>query len=135
VTSFLENTTVAIALKAQELADKAYEAGIRAEQKDWFRRAVAPPGQRVDPAQCQMSVKRAKEIGGKYALCVRLGEKQIPSRDLFETIEGANTAWRERADRSLTVGCACRYSRRWEMPRFNPLYAETAPEGEIAPPA
>ena len=124
LTSHLENTPVGIALKAQELAEMVYEAAIQTEQKDRFRRALPPSGHTIDPTACQISAKRAKEIGGKYALCVQLGENLIPSSDLFATLNEANAAWKERGNRSLRVACACRWSRRWELPRFNALYAE-----------
>ena len=122
-TSRMENTVEAIAAKAQELAEEVYRSAIHAEWKDYFRRALPPNHRSVDSVACQMTTKRAKEISGKYALCLRLGAKLVPSSEPFETIEEANAAWKVRSDPRFLVACACRWSRRWELPRFNPLYS------------
>lgn len=123
-TSRMENTVDAIAAKAKELAEEVYRSAIRAEWKDYFRRSLPPNHRTVDSAACHMTAKRAKEIGGKYALCLRLGEKLVPSSEPFETIEEANAQWKERRDPRFFVACACRWARRWEVPKYNPLYAD-----------
>jgi hypothetical protein len=123
VTETLGNTPAAIEEKAKALAETAFAAAIRWEWDHHFRRATPPGGSVVAPAAFQMSAKRAKEIAGQYALCTRLGKRLLCVKGLFPTLETANTAWRTGQDYSLVVACACRWSRRWEMPRFNPLNA------------
>ena len=118
------NTPEAIAERAQALAASAFSAAIHHEQQDRFRRATPPYGQKPDAKDYQFSAKRAKEIGGRYALCHRLGEKLLPDGPLFDTLEEANAAWEARGDHDLGIACACRWKRRWEIPRFNPLYRE-----------
>ena len=130
----MANTPTAIVLKAQELADTAYDAAIRREAREYFRRVTQPAGY-DDREWCAPSIitcKRAKEIAGKFAVCLRLGDKLIPAGDaLFDTIEEANAAWKESADKQERfVACACRWSRRWEMPRFNALYRELDHRGK-----
>lgn len=125
ITDRMENTPTTIALKAQELADAAYTAAIRAELRDHFRRVMPPQGHKPNPDAAQFSTKRAKEIAGRYALCARLGTNLLPlTGDLFDDIEKANGAWTERGDPKLLVACACRWSRRWELPGFNTIYAD-----------
>ena len=77
-----------------------------------------------------MSVKRAEELAGKYALCLRLGtgdnQRFLPSINfVYDTIEEANEAWQQHEHRARRfVACLCRYSRQWELPVYNPLHAE-----------
>ena len=130
----LENTPTTIALKAQELAGVAYDAAIRQEAREYFRRVTKPAGYE-DYDWCAPSIiscKRAKEIGGKFAVCIRIGNKLIPAGDtFFNTIEEANAAWRKsEARQERFVACACRWGRRWELPRFNPLYGELDSHGK-----
>lgn len=125
VTERMENTPTAIALKAQELADTAYNAAILTEQQNHFRRVMPPYGQKPASALPQFSVKRAKEIAGRYALCIRLGSNFLPvTGEMFDSMEKANVAWQEHSYHDLIVACACRWSRRWELPMFNPCYKE-----------
>ncbi len=124
----LDNTPTAISLKALELAGVAYNAAIRQEAREYFRRVTMPTGydDHEERAPSIVSCKRAKQIAGKFALCIRVGDKLIPAGDaLFNTVEEANTAWRDSGDRQeRSVACACRWSRCWELPRFNLLYGE-----------
>ena len=129
-TSRMENTPTAIALKAQEMASTVYEAAIKRERQDHFCRVMPPGGCKPDPARAQFSVKRAKEIAGRYTICVKLGENLMPIVGfLLDTLEEANAIWHENGGgEDVFVACACRWSRRWEMPRFNPLYGNVEKE-------
>lgn len=120
----LGNGLVDIEEKARELATSAFGAAIRQEWLDRFRRATPPFGQKPDSASFQLSVKRAREIGGKYALCHRLGSKLLPASPLFDCLDEVNAAYEAANNPQLAVACACRWTRRWEIPRFNPLYGE-----------
>lgn len=109
---------------AQEKAISAFASAILEERK-LYRRIQPPYGRRkADPASFQLTAKRAKELAGRYSVCVRLSGKLVPVVGTFETLEEANIVWREKGDPSLVVTLACRWTRRWERPRFNPLYEE-----------
>ena len=123
----MSNTPEAIETKAREIAPSAFADAIRHEQQDRFRRATPPHGKKPDAAAFQFSAKRAKEIGGKYTLCYRLGATLLPNGPLFDSLAEANAAWEAQGDQQLRVACACRWTRRWELPRFNPLYGEFPP--------
>ena len=118
------NTPDAITEKARELAASAFAEAIRQEQQNRFRRATPPGETKPDAALFQFSAKRAKQIGGKYSLCRRLGKRLLPDGSLLDTLDEANAAWKERGDLALLVACACRWSRRWETPRFNSLHVD-----------
>lgn len=122
----LGNTPADIEAKGNELAVAAFAAAVKREQDERFRRAASPYGKAFDPTLCQFSVKRAKQIGGKYALCVRVCNRLVPSGScLLDTLEEANDAWLRQPQPETTplvIPCACRFSRRWEVPRFNRLY-------------
>lgn len=118
----MANTPEAIETKSRELAGAAFADAVTHEQKDRFRRATPPGGNKPDSALFQFSAKRAKEIGGRYALCQRVGKRLLPYSALFATLAEANAAWEARGNSCLTVACACRWTRQWETPRFNPLY-------------
>ena len=116
----------------QEKADVAFGYAIQQEQKDAKR--VQPPwngyGKRkADPKGFQFSPERAVALAGKYALCIPLqpSGKLIATSSTFETLDEANTAWRQAGNPKLVVGLAVRWSRRWTIPRFNPLYCEHRP--------
>lgn len=143
-TERMDNTIAAIEAKAVELANVAFAEAVARESRDRFKRAVSPthynrygvdnPATRTPSAQ--MSVKRAKEMAGKYALCLRIGSgdsfRFIPctgvnNSDVFESLDEANAAWKDSIHRSRRfVACLCRYSRQWELPVYNPLYGDTA---------
>lgn len=144
VTERMANTIAAIEAKAAEIAQAAYAKAIARERDERFKRATLPAGfNRYAPQSKnrnsgetapvplpQMSVKRAKELAGKYALCLKIGaddsQRFLPSLNLmFDTIEQANDAWRQHEHRARRfVACACRFSRQWELPLYNPLHAE-----------
>lgn len=123
------NDRAAIEAKARELADEAYRRAADRERRDYFARASENSGRRKRPDRYRMTAKRAKEIGGKYALCFRTGtgDGLIPIAPSRETLEEANAAWREKRDPRTVVGCCNRLDRCWGLPRFNPLYAEFDP--------
>lgn len=132
-TSRMENSPTAIALKAQEMASGAYDTAIRRERQEHFCRVMPPVGSKPDPFKAQFSVKRAKEIAGRYTICVKLGENLLPTVGfLLDTLDEANAIWRENGGgEDVVLACACRWSRRWEMPRFNPLYGNKQSHGEL----
>ncbi len=142
-TERMANTTVSIEAKAAELAQVAFAEAIALEYKDRFKRAIAPHGYNryrlngaaQQAASPQMSVKRAKEVAGKYALCLRIGSQTdnyrlipctgVNNRDVFDTIEEANEAWKNHEHRARRfVACLCRFSRQWELPVYNSLHAD-----------
>jgi hypothetical protein len=131
----------AIETKGQELAERSFKEAIERERQNYFARASEPTdgSRKKDPAKYRMSAKRAKELGGKYALCYRSPQTGhlIPlAGPAYEKIEEANEAWCEmRAHRRVrdpeitptVVGCCNRLDRCWELPRYNPLYKEHDP--------
>lgn len=141
-TERMANTVTAIEAKAAELAQAAFAEAIAQEHKDRFKRAIAPNGYNryrlngaaQQAANPQMSVKRAKEMAGKYALCLRLGSGDnlrfipctgIDNRDVFDTLDEVNEAWQKHEHRARRyVACLCRYARQWELPVYNSLHAE-----------
>ena len=72
-----------------------------------------------------MTAGKAKLLGGKYALCVPIGRHLVQHSHTFDTLEEANAAWRECSSKGgLYVACCNRLDRRWELPRYNPLYKD-----------
>lgn len=125
----LGRDAASIEAMCQEKAAVAFGYGVVQEQKDAKR--VQPPwtgyGKRkADPKTFQLSHERAVALAGKYALCLKLcpSGKLLAVSGTFETLEEANTTWRERGDTDLIVALAVRWARCWAIPRFNPLYAE-----------
>jgi len=128
-----------VEIRGQELAARSYEAAIEQERRDRFARASAPfwawsPSpkggvQLRNNAPPQLSVRRAKTLGGRYALCLTLsGGALLPAQNVtYATLAEANAAWRDKKDHHQVVACCCRWNRRWELPRFNPLYKEHDP--------
>jgi hypothetical protein len=121
----LTNDPRSIERKAQELAEKGYRAAIEQERRDYFCRASESPGRKRKRVGFQFRADRAKEIAGKYALCVKVGERLIPVSDLFGDIDSAHEAWKEQ--RHLVIGCANRLDRVWEEPKYNPAHADGHP--------
>ena len=112
---------------AKRLASLAYTAAIRRERTDYFQRASEGGGRKRRPERCQMKMERAKQLAGRYAVCQRVGNRLLPASGTHEHLDDANAEWRTRRDRSLVVACCNRLDRCWELPRFNPLYAEFDP--------
>lgn len=97
----MENTPAAIAMQAQELASAAYDATVRRERDECFRRAMPAQGYE-SVAQATFSMKREKEVAGRYALCLQLGSKLVPvTGTLLDTLDGANAARLERSEPNL----------------------------------
>jgi hypothetical protein len=131
----------AIEAKGQELAERSFKEAVERERQNYFARASEPTdgSRKKDPSKYRMSAKRAKELGGKYALChlsPQTGHLIPLAGPTYEKIEEANDAWREmRAHRrardpeitQTVVGCCNRLDRCWELPRYNPLYKEHDP--------
>lgn len=117
----LENSIAVIEETAIRLATLAFEDAILRERKDYFQRAIAPS--KMGCSRPQMKAKRAKELAGRYALCQPVGTLLIPVAATFLTLEEAITAWQGQSNHALVIACCCRWSRRWERPRFNPLHA------------
>ena len=123
----LPSAVEAIEKKAAESLSAAFAEIIERERKEYFARASEYPGRNKRPERFQMSTERAKEVGGKYAICVPMGEtgeRLIPVTETFETLEAANQAWREKGDARLVVACGNRLDRCWEKPKRNTLYKE-----------
>ena len=138
-TERVANTIAGIEAKALELAQAAFVQAVERELNERFRRASAPVGYNrynngnrpTNPLTLpQMSVKRAKDLSGKYALCVRLGNNEgqrlLPCISfVYDTFDEANDAWRKSEHRTRRfVACLCRYSRQWELPLYNSLHAD-----------
>jgi hypothetical protein len=47
-----------------------------------------------------MTAGKARTLGGKYALCVRIGRHLVQQSRTFETLEEANDAWRTSGSRN-----------------------------------
>ena len=118
--------TTFIERKGQELAAGCFREAIRREQKEYFQRASEPAdgSRKRRPEKYHMKADKAKEYAGKYAICARSGETLIIMSSLFETIDRANIEWREQSNPKLVVACCNRLDRCWEIPKYNPLYAE-----------
>lgn len=128
LTDPLTNDPRSIERKAQEIAEKAYRAAIEEERRDYFCRASESPGRKRKRLGFQFRADRAKEIAGKYALCVQVGQRLIPVSPLFDSITKAHEAWKEQ--RHLVIGCANRLDRRWETPKYNSAHADGHPRKE-----
>ena len=115
----------------RERVERAFKEAILHERVFYFARASLPSdGSRyLDSERYRMAAGKAKRLGGKYALCVLIGRHLVQHSRTFETLEEANAVWREcRSGRSgLYVACCNRLDRRWELPRYNPLYKDGHP--------
>jgi hypothetical protein len=125
----LTNDPRSIERKAQELAEKAYRSAIEQERKDYFCRASESAGRKRKRIGFQFRADRAREIAGKYALCIKVGKRLIPVSALFNDIYVAQEAWKEQ--RHLVIGCANRLDRIWEEPKYNPAHADGHPRKTI----
>lgn len=131
----LDNTPAYIEAKARELAASAYQAAIVHERQEYFQRASEPSNgsRKKNPALYRLTAGKAKEWAGKYALCQRSGTTLLATGWIYDTLDEANAAWKEKHDTSFVVGCCCRLNRAWELPRFNPLYALFDPRCQREP--
>jgi hypothetical protein len=128
LSDLLTNDPRAIERKAQELAEQAYRDAIERERKEYFCRASESEGRKRRRLGFQFRADRAKVIQGKYALCVKVGQRLIPVSELFDDIYQAHAAWREQ--KHLVIGCANRLDRVWQEPKFNPAHADGHPRKE-----
>jgi hypothetical protein len=120
-TERIPDTVMAVTEAAERLATTAFREAVRNEQ-EFFRRATSLSGAKPTEKP-QMKAKRAAQLGGQYSLCQPLGPNLLPVTDAFDTLEAANAAWEAQSNQSLVVACCCRFRRRWERPRYNPLHA------------
>ena len=136
-TQTMGNDIPGIEAKAKDLAEEAYLKAALREQTEYFARASEGSGRRKHPLQYRMTAGRAKEMGGKYALCVRVGgdssDALVPICPAHEHLVKANADWLERRDPKTVVACCNRLDRKWQLPRFNPLYAEFDPRPKAEP--
>ena len=123
------NDACSIERKGEDLTSLCYGEAMRVERDDYFRRASEPSdgSRKKRPERYGMKAQRAKEIGGLYALCRMLNGVLTPLETLYEEIERANLAWREKSDTRLIVACCNRLDRCWDIPKYNTLYAEFDP--------
>lgn len=120
----------AVEAAGRERVERAFKEAILHERIFYFARVSLPSdGSRyLNPERYRMKAGKAKTLGGKYALCVPVGRHLVQHSRPFETLEQANAAWQERGGKSdLYVACCNRLDRRWELPRYNPLYKDGHP--------
>jgi hypothetical protein len=125
----LANDIASIEAKAQELTVAAYREAIDNERRNYFQRASEPSdgSRKKNPALYRMKAADAKELAGKYSLCHLSGTMLFAFGKTYASLDEANAAWREKGDTKTVVGCCNRLDRRWQLPRFNTLYAEFDP--------
>lgn len=128
-TQRLANDLPTIAAKGKELATGVYARACEEERDRYFKRISVPcNGTRSPhPERSQMTVTRAKELAGRYALCLRPGKRLIAVSPSFGTLAEANAAWTQQQNTTLVVACCNRLDRCWEIPKYNPLYADFDP--------
>lgn len=130
VTKPLRNSVADIEAKARDLAPAAFMEAMEHERKNWFARVTEPTdgSRRKDTSRYCLDAAKAKEYGGKYALCLPLGNGRLlrisPVTEKFEEIAGM---WRTRTNSQFVAACCNRLDRRWETLRLNPLHAEGHP--------
>ncbi len=132
----LGNRPADIEAKARELAGVCFREAIEVERRDYFARATEPAdgSRKKDPSKYRMPAGRAKEIGGKYALCLPFpsGRRYVRLSPALDCFEEAAALWRQRRDGRCVVACANRLDRCWELPKYNPLLTEGHPRREDA---
>jgi hypothetical protein len=122
----LANDAKTIEEKGRELAVVCFREAVKWEQKNYFARASEPSdgSRKKQPEKYRMKAKTAKELGSCYAVCLRTSTSLFPVSSAFSTLEKANAAWKEMQMPNTVVACCNRLDRCWEVPKFNPLYAE-----------
>jgi len=113
----------------RDRVERAFKEAIAHERIFYFARVSLPSdGSRyLNPERYRLRAGKAKRLGGKYALCVLIGCHLVQHSRPFETLEEANAAWGEGNRNDLYVACCNRLDRRWELPRYNPLYKDGHP--------
>lgn len=122
----IENTHKAIGEALRSHAEQSFKEAMRHEQQDVFARATFPAGggRDVDRNKATFDADKAKRIGGKYAVCLRLTSgKLIAISRVYDTIAEANARFQAEPNLSHVVACASRLDRRWMVPKYNPLHA------------
>jgi hypothetical protein len=114
-----------------EFSIRVFQEAMEVERRDYFAR-ISPPtdGSRVpNPNKFRMEAGRAKEIGGKYALCLPFpsGKRYVRASDPVRTFEEAEELWRTRRDDRFVIACCNRMDRCWELLKYNPLKKEGHP--------
>ena len=127
----IANTPAAIGAKCSELAESAFWRAVEYERRDWFARATIGTGssRTVDHRTYRMDLRRAKAIGGKYALCVAVGIGLVPYSAIQDTLKEACQAWKD-GKQHLVVACCSRLDRNWQLCELNPLTKEGHPKRE-----
>jgi hypothetical protein len=117
-------------------AEDAFKEAIEVERKDYFARATEPTdgSRKANPKKFRLSAKQAKEMGGKYALCIFVGSTLLPVTRRFDTLQEANARWIEKGNPALFVACCNRLDRCWGIPRYSPLYKEHPQLKEVKQP-
>lgn len=115
-----------IEIKGQELAGACYREAIVEERKDYFQRASEPSdkSRKRRPEKFALKPAQAKEWAGRYAVGRFLNGLFSVESVLYDALDKANGEWRKRSDSRLVVACCNRLDRCWEVPKFNPLYAD-----------
>ena len=125
----LGNTPPEIAEAGKASAEKAFFEAVEHERKDYFARVTEPTdGSRKKKLLGRaMEAFQAKRYGGRYAVCLMLPEsgRAIRVTQDVATIREANALWVARGRIPSYAACCCnRMDRRWEMPKYNPMYAD-----------
>gem|GEM_PF-6809294 len=123
----LANERSVIEAKGQELAEQCFRDAIEYERRDYFARASEPSdGSRKKRPECyRMKAKTAKELGGYYCVCQVYGASLLPRSVAYSSLEQANAAWKEMNKPDTVVACCNRLDRLWEVPKYNPQYADS----------
>jgi len=126
----VENTVEAIESLAKERAQQAFEDAMEDERRYYFARAseTFDGARKKNPDKYRLKASEAKERGGKYALCIRLGSKLVPVSEPLETFSLAVARWGSRIDPSAVIACCNRLDRCWELLKFNPLVQHGHPK-------
>lgn len=130
LTKPLGNSTPDIEAKARDLASAAFMEAMENERRDYFARVTEPTdgSRRKDTSRYCLDAAKAKEYGGKYSLCMPLGNgRLIRVSSVVDTFEKITGMWRTRKNTHFVIACCNRLDRRWETLRLNPLHAEGHP--------
>lgn len=123
----LANDRCVIEAKGQKLSEQCFRDAIEYERRDYFARASEPSdGSRKKRPECyRLKAKTAKELGGHYCVCQVYSRSLYPRTVAYSSLERANEVWKELELPNMIVACCNRLDRMWEVPKYNPLYANT----------
>ncbi len=124
----LANDGRSIETKGHQLAEQCFRDAVEYERRDYFARASEPSdgSRKKQPEKYRLNAKTAKELGGWYAVCLRAPTHLCPIGRAYPLLEKANAAWKEMNQPGTVVACCNRLDRCWEVPKWNPLYADPA---------